>query len=311
MIAGLGAQQAAAAKAVATLHASEVAARAATNKKRQAAKQSSAASIDLVSAHAAAIPPSHPSPAPAPGLTAAPVSDRGLTDQPALQTVAETHDPCQLEADASDQWQRANLVLLNYVRALGTLAGTGTANTYGFDTLATGLTGSKALSSKQAEAFKSGAALIAADIFAARRREAIATYAVEADEVLKRWISALESVANENYRFALMQERRDVNHFFVDTFVTSRGDESALASLEYKTAWNDELTATDLHLTALNAYVKALEALRSAHHAMVVKITKSGFTDLSAIVDGYIAQVQPEIAKMHGNLATPAPTQKL
>jgi hypothetical protein len=230
---------------------------------------------------------------PAPAASATPV--------PALLTVEDTHDPCQLEADAADQWQKANIVLLNYVRALGNLAGSkdGSTDTFGFDALASGLTGSKALNAAQADAFKTGASELASDIFAAKRRDAIAFHAAAADAVLSSWIVTLENVANNNYRGVLDAERHAVNHFFEDNFAASEAGLPALESIQYKGTWKDELTQVDARVTALNAYVQALEALRSAHHAMVMQSKVNGFSDVASIVNGYVSEVQPELVKIH------------
>lgn len=220
------------------------------------------------------------------------------TPVPPLQTVRDTGDPCQLEADAAAQWENANLVLLNYARALGDLAGAKESadNSYGFDTLAQELTGSQTLNSAQAAAFRDGAAQLTSEIFAAKRRNAIAANVKVADQVVNNWIDILESVANDNYRFALKQEGRDINHFFADNFEATQQGQSAFEVLQYRSTWIDELAAVDQRVAAINAYVAALEAFRSAHSALVARIQSNNFSDFYAIAHTYISQIGPQIS---------------
>ena len=222
---------------------------------------------------------------------------------------ANNGDVCYLELQASDQWQKANLVLLNYVRALGDLAGAHESNTnaFGFDSLANELVASKALSADQATTYQTFAGQLARDIFSAGRRDAIARYAPEATQALGKWIDILEYVANTNYRFVLTNERQALNHFFLDNFQATQSGLPAFEALQYKSTWKTELSDIDGRLQAISGYVNTLEALRKAHNALVQKSAQRNFADFYEIVTVYITEYQPELDKIRKAFA---PTTK-
>jgi hypothetical protein len=279
------------------------------------AKQKAALERNATAARAAATdepaPPAPPTamPTPGPAPSAAPAAAPAAAPTPTpLLTATDTHDPCQISADAAQQWQTVNLVLLNYVRALGNLAGAREKadNTFGIDGLASSLSDQAAFKKPQVDAIKGAAAQMVRDIFSAKRRDAIALSAPKAGNSLDTIVLNLEYVANVDYRIVLGQERRDINEFFRDNFHATPRGIPALQTLQYRQQWKDELTAIDKRVDAINSYVATLESFRTAHRSLLKKIATNDFSDFYSIVSTYVAEYQPKIDAITKAYAKPA-----
>jgi len=287
-------------------HAAPPAIAAAKRRARGASGAVTAAMSPLVAAQHAAddanekLDPANPPPAPAKTqpTTPAPVATAKPASTPSpLLTVNNTGDPCQIGADAAQQWQTVNLIVLNYVRALANLAGARekSDNTFGLDTLAGTLSDQGLFKKGQGTAIQGAVSSVIRDVFAQKRRDAIAKSAPLAEKSLNAVIGALEDVANVDYRQVLTQERRDVNHFFRDNFHAAPNGIPALKTLAYRQQWKDELAAIDKRVAAINDYVGTLEAFRKAHKALLSKVGQGDFSDFYSIVSAYVAEYQPRI----------------
>jgi hypothetical protein len=205
-------------------------------------------------------------------------------------------DVCAPAAYASQQWQKLNVVLISYVDALGRLAavGNGTSSTYGFDTLGNSLTASNVMSSAQVTAVQSALTSVANGIFAAKSRDEIAKYAPQAQQGVDTIIDALEYAADVDYRGLLDIERIDINEFYQNNVRVTTPGLQVLETLPYRQEWVGDIAALDQKVAAINAYRVSLEALRSAH-AAIVKESAAHNVDLTSTATTFIAQYLPSL----------------
>ncbi len=124
---------------------------------------------------------------------------------------------CSAQQKAAQQWQQANLVVIEYVQALGnTAGGSDTQTDFGIPDLVSsinGITGS-GLSDTQIKAVSTSGTSIVTDIFNLRRRKEIARYAPQANQDLDALIATLEDIAKTNYSRQLDLEQDAVDRFY-------------------------------------------------------------------------------------------------
>ncbi len=218
-----------------------------------------------------------------------------LPPLPHSPVASSNGDPCALASQSARQWQTMNLVVINYIDALGALAGGNEPadNSYGFDKLATSLTDSNLLSSGQATAIQGAFAKVVTDIFNHRRREAIAQNAPAAKAALDTIIDRLESVADSDYRGLLTIERLDINEFYTRNIQATQPGLENLETLSYRAKWRDDLHDLDTKTAAIEDYKGSLEALRSAHDSLVNSASHP--QDLKSVVKAYITEYLPDL----------------
>jgi hypothetical protein len=124
---------------------------------------------------------------------------------------------CGANQRAAVQWRDANLVVLSYVRALGSLAGgNDTKSDFGIPNLIDKINSGAGtgMSKAQSSAISTAATAIVTDIFNIRRRNEISKYAPKANADLDSLIAALEQVATTNYSTQLDLETDAIDHFY-------------------------------------------------------------------------------------------------
>jgi hypothetical protein len=132
-----------------------------------------------------------------------------------MQTLSQE---CDTSQGAARQWQDANLIVIEYVQALGSLAGGGDSQTdFGIPTLVQSISGTAhtGLRNDQTKAISDAATSIVTDIFNIRRRNELATYIPQANAHLSAIIDKLEDVAQTNYNTQLNLEQDAIDRFFV------------------------------------------------------------------------------------------------
>jgi hypothetical protein len=216
-------------------------------------------------------------------------------------------DVCAEAAYSSQQWQKLNVALISYVDALGHLAavGSGTASTYGFDTLGNSLTASKLMSASQVSAVQSALTEVSNNIFAAKSREQIAKYAPQAQQDVGVIIDTLERIADVDYRGLLDIERLDIDQFYQDNLLVTSPGLQSLETLPYRQQWVGDISALDAKVAAINAYRTSLEALRTAHEKLV-KESVSHDVDLTSAATAFVAEYLPSLEAIDKAFATPA-----
>jgi|GEM_PF-6275795 len=125
---------------------------------------------------------------------------------------------CAASQNASQQWQDANLIVIEYVQALGSLAGGGDSQTdFGIPGLVQSINGvtNSGLNQAQTKAISDAATSIVTDIFNIRRRNELATYIPQANTHISNLIDTLEQIARTNYGLQLDLEQESIDHFFV------------------------------------------------------------------------------------------------
>jgi hypothetical protein len=125
---------------------------------------------------------------------------------------------CDTSQTAARQWQDANLIVIEYVQALGSLAGGGDSGTdFGIPTLVQSISGTThaGLTGDQTKAISDAATSIVTDIFNIRRRNELAKYIPQANAHLSSIIDKLEDVAQTNYNTQLNLEQDAIDRFFV------------------------------------------------------------------------------------------------
>ena len=237
-------------------------------------------------------------------------------------------DVCHANRVAADQWQTANLVVLSYVRALGSLAGGDDTQTdYGIPHLVDAInsaTGSSLDQDKQLKPITSLSTSIAKDIFNIRRRNEIAVYAPQADKDLSALIAVLEDVASTNYSKQLDLETDAINNFYKsvvplsvegklpaarprmhkDDLVSSRIVNQTLLNVDrvqlltLRDRYRTDRDAVDTRRGSIDAYVQSLEAIKGAHSALVASIQANDVGSVRRIVQAYIDQLRPDIERL-------------
>jgi hypothetical protein len=228
-----------------------------------------------------------------------------------------TDDQCATQAIASADWQTRNLLLTNYVDALGKLAGAGQTTTAGASpapaaTASTSASAPSTSASTKMTAIQSAVASISNVYFANEDRAAIAAQIGDQKAVLGNIdaiIDSLERFADQDYRQILSIERGDINLFYQANLMPAKSGAQTLQTLSYRKQWMLDLAALDQKLTAINAYRSSLETIRSAGTAIEAQSDKRA--PLAATADAYVSAVVPDIAaiqKAFGGTPTPSPS---
>jgi len=216
------------------------------------------------------------------------------TPSPSAPTTGTTSDSCAGSQLVSTQWQNMNVIVISYIDALGKLADNGqTSSSYGFNSVADGLTTSKILTQTQASAITQLFSAVTKDIFNNQRTDAIVEYAPEARDALDNIITRLESVADDDYRVQLSLERLDINDFYKRGMLAEKTGRMQ-SEVFQRREWNADLNDLDDRVAAIDKYKASLEALRTAHDALVQEANKQN-PDIQNIVDTYAAQFLPQI----------------
>lgn len=138
-----------------------------------------------------------------------------------LAVPASGLDSCAGADRVTQDWQKLNVMVINYIDALGGLAGSGqTSSTYGFDKLAVSLQTSKILTQSQASTIQQLATSVVTDIFNGQRADAIVKYASQSNAYLDRVIQRLEAAADD-YRILLAVEGQTACDFYKQTIPTT------------------------------------------------------------------------------------------
>lgn len=236
-------------------------------------------------------------------------------------------DACSLNQTASQQWENANLVVLQYVRALGDLAGgSDTGNDFGIPALASSISGAtkSSLDPSQVTSMANLATSLVTDIYNIRRRNAIATVAPKADSDLQQLIGVLEKIAQNNYSNQLDFETDAIEDFYRPVVANPPGttgrvphtvhpasantypplvletlrDVDRVQRLRLRKEYRVDRAAVDDRRKAIDAYVSSLETIKSAHSAILTAIQSGGIEAASGIIQGYVSQLGPQIATL-------------
>lgn len=204
-------------------------------------------------------------------------------------------DPCATDVLASDDWQKLNVIVINYIDALGNLAGSGQSsnNVYGFDKLAASLKSSTGLPTNEVSTIQQLLSTVVRDIFASQRTDAIFKYAPEAKEALNNIIATLENIADTDYRKQLSQERTDIDEFYRDNMSTANPADRT-STIDYRKQWTADLNALDEKVAAINRYRSSLESLRSTHDTLVDEASRPN-PDITSVVNAYVTQFLPDV----------------
>ena len=203
---------------------------------------------------------------------------------------------CALSRVASADWQAANLVLIAYFDSLGNLAGAPRAqDAFGMSRLADSLHTEGLFGSDQASAIGKLGNTVAAGVFNAKRRGALADYVSVADGTVGNVVAALQQAAKNNYVFALRQESDDMEAFLQRNFIAAKPGLDAFEVLQYGDSWSSRRAALEKRRTAADAYAKSLQKLRDAHADILKAIARDDGESAFAIAAAAYSSMQPDI----------------
>lgn len=218
---------------------------------------------------------------------------------PALATQNSEAHACDLEQGASRAWVDANNIIIAYFVALGKLAGGApAADSYGVKALASDIAVSKALSSARATSIGNFANDAIDQVYAAKRRGALAAFIPLADESLGNAIKLVESLATDDYTNALSRERVVANRFFRRNLELAQPGEQAFEVLSYADTWSQRMKALDDRVGAVQSYKKAWETLRSGHAKLLAAISNNDSKSALAIAQGIYDAMAPDISAL-------------
>jgi hypothetical protein len=246
---------------------------------------------------------------------------------------------CATSETASQQWQAANVTLVEYVQALGNVAGgSGATPDYGLSSLTASinpLTKSKLTNDEVTAIAAAGTALTTA-LFDVRRRSVIADDALKANKSLDELISTLKVVARNNYAFQLDGEQLELDRFFSSVvplataapqtstaktppklakaidprwIVVNRalGNINSVQVLTLKQDYLGYRAGIDAKRTSIAAYIAALDAIEKAHTKLTQSIASHSTADVSSIVQAYSDEFAPQIKTIESAFATKGP----
>ena len=195
---------------------------------------------------------------------------------------------------AVTDWQHANAAVLGYVAALGKVAGGSKPTDFGFATLTShvpGLTAAKgtAISTFLNDLFN--------QYFDTERRGDIAMSVTNADAALGTVCDFLVAAATE-YKKELARERAEINTFYSINLGQPNVPVGVqrVQIVEYELDWQTKLTAVDQKVTAANAYVDSVGALRKAHAGLLTSIKSDNLASMYAVASTFVSDFQPKIA---------------
>jgi hypothetical protein len=198
----------------------------------------------------------------------------------------------QVYRPSAEGWQRLNDVVLNYLTALGRVAGGATPTDFGFGKLVNADTG---LTSAQGTALSGFLNDLFNQIFNAERRTDIATSAKGANAALIAVI-AVQIKAAGTYKRQLLRERAEIDSFYRNNFQQStRPGLEKMELLRYEVDWQTRLAEPDKKIAAADAYIASVTAIQKAHQDLVDSATNNNFTNLYATANAFIADFKPKL----------------
>jgi hypothetical protein len=221
---------------------------------------------------------------------------------------------CSDAATASRQWSDLNRLLIAYYIALGAIAGKADdgKTDYGIPGLAAAI---DARGNKLAVSGAKSAADIAAgllhDLYAARRRDAIALQATAAAPAVTRLTAVLTQIAQANYRDrALVNERRQLDAFFAPLPPADRPTNLELYALDQlRLSQRSEDAAIDRKQHAASAYIVALNDLADANVDLLAAMRAGSPDAIRAAVTRYFGGYTLELTTIDAAYATPGAAQ--
>lgn len=194
---------------------------------------------------------------------------------------------------AVDDWQHANDAVLGYLEALGRVAGGGKPTDFGFDALTGHIT---SLTKPQSKAISSFLDDLSNQIFNADRRNTIGDSAVKADQALGVVLDLCRSAATE-YKKELARERGELNTFY--SFNLGQPNVPIgirrVGLVQYEVDWQSRLSSVDQKIAAADAYVKSLEAIRTAHADLAKNATAKTWEALYKTGAVFYSDFQPKV----------------
>jgi hypothetical protein len=243
-----------------------------------------------VNAILTALPSPAPLPSGAPAVHQMPPSEVAQANSAIAKVIGA--DSCEATQLAVTDWLHADSAVLDYMAALGKVAGGSKPTDFGFNTLTSNV---KSLSSAQSSAVGTFLNDLFNQYFDIERRSDIATSAESADASLGTVCAFLVAAATE-YKKQLARERGEINTFY--SFNLGQPNPKGLERarlVEFEVDWQAKLAAVDEKITAASAYIESVDSIRKAHAALVASIKTNNIQSMSSVASTFVSDFYPKL----------------
>ena len=206
---------------------------------------------------------------------------------------------CRLAAGVSDQWNKRNVIIVGYVRALGAIAGVDTKPT-GFDALATQLQDVGVIKKATVAPFASVATTIASMVFVGKQEALLKKYVHDADPSLQAAVTSLSAFTQDEYMDLLRNELTLVDsRYRTSVRDHTKGAFDLIAVESERADWLARRTSVLRRMDAATAYADAIEKIAKTNAQLVAASDKNmSFGAEVQVAREFVSQIGDDVATL-------------